>query len=281
MLSGGVTIPQTPEVCIGYLGNVSLYRRFLEEWVLRVLELFNLAMIGKQAWKLISNPNALITQLLKAKYYPHSDYFSASIGHNPSYVWRSLWNTREVLQRGLKWSIGTGESISVWNQPWLQDPVFLQPLTEVQVMWDALTVGHLFKPNTKVWNEDFIRYVFDPGTASQILQTPLLPSVRMDTTTWRYEINGLYSVRSAYRAIINNTDVLLQHRVPGHWSTIWKLKLSPKIKNFLWHICRNCLPTRLRLLAKGVDCPNICVVCNDHDEDGKHLFFEYNKSIGC
>jgi hypothetical protein len=130
---------------------------------------FNLAMIGKQAWKLISNPDAPITQLLKAKYYSLSDYFSASIGHNPSYVWRSLWNAREVLQRGLKWSLGTGESILVWNQPWLQNPVCLQPLMEVQVMWDALTVGHLFKPNTKVWNEDFNRYVFDPGTASHIL----------------------------------------------------------------------------------------------------------------
>jgi len=69
------------------------------------LRAFNLAMIGKQAWKLISNPNALIAQLLNVKYYPHSDYFSASIRHNPSYVWSSLWNAREVLQRGLKWSI--------------------------------------------------------------------------------------------------------------------------------------------------------------------------------
>jgi len=132
---------------------------------------------------------------------------------------------------------------------------------------------------THCWS--FIRYVFDPGTASQILQTPLLPSVRSDTATWRYEKNGIYSVRSAYRDIIHNTDVLLQHRVPRHWSTIWKLKLPLKIKNFLWRICRNCLSTRMRLLAKGVDCPNICVVCNDHDEDGKHLFFECNKSIGC
>jgi hypothetical protein len=102
----------------------------------------------------------------------------------------------------------------------------------------------------------------------------------MDTATWRYEKNGLYSVRSAYRDIINNTEVMLHHRVPGHWSTIWKLKLPLKINNYLWHICRNCLSTWMRLHAKGVDCPNICAVCNDHDEDGKHLFFECSKSNG-
>jgi len=76
---------------------------------------FNLAMVGKQAWKLITDPDSLITRLLKAKYFPHSDYLNVSIGHNPSYVWRSLWNAREVITKGLKWSIGTGESISVWT----------------------------------------------------------------------------------------------------------------------------------------------------------------------
>jgi len=245
------------------------------------LRAFNLAMIGKQTWKMVTNPDALITRLLKARYYPHSDFFSASIGHNPSYVWRSLWNTRDFIKCRLKWSIGTGETISVWNEPWLKEPICLQPSTEVQFMWDALTVAHLFKPNQKLWNEKFIHYVFDDGTTNKILQTPLLPSVRADAAVWRHEINGLYSVRSAYRDICNHHDTMLHHRVPRHWNTIWNLKLPPKIKNFLWRICRNCLLTRVRLIAKGIDCPNICAVCMEKDEDEKHLFFECDKSIVC
>lgn len=45
----------------------------------KILWDFYLAMIGKQAWKLITNPNSLITRLLKANNFPHSDYCSASI----------------------------------------------------------------------------------------------------------------------------------------------------------------------------------------------------------
>jgi len=89
------------------------------------LRAFNFAMIGKQTWKLITNPDSLITRLLKAKYFPYSDYFSVSIEHDPSYVWRSLWNEREVLKRGLKWSIGTGKTISIWIQPWLKESICL------------------------------------------------------------------------------------------------------------------------------------------------------------
>jgi hypothetical protein len=51
-------------------------------------------------------------------------------------------------------------------------------------MWDGLTVAHLFKPNTKQWNENFITYVFDTETTDMILNTPLLASVRVDTATW-------------------------------------------------------------------------------------------------
>jgi hypothetical protein len=54
------------------------------------LQAFNLAMIGKQASNLITKPESLITKLLKAKYFPKCDFFDSSIGHNPSFVWRSI-----------------------------------------------------------------------------------------------------------------------------------------------------------------------------------------------
>jgi len=55
---------------------------------------FNMAMVCKQAWKLASSPESLITRLLKAKYFPRSGYFGASVSHNPSYVWRSIWSAK-------------------------------------------------------------------------------------------------------------------------------------------------------------------------------------------
>jgi len=45
-----------------------------------------MAMVGKQAWKLVSNLDSLITRVLKAKYFPRGDYHGVVIGHNPRYV---------------------------------------------------------------------------------------------------------------------------------------------------------------------------------------------------
>ena len=41
----------------------------------RNLQAFNLAMLAKQGWRLISNPNSLVAQIYRARYYPHGHVF--------------------------------------------------------------------------------------------------------------------------------------------------------------------------------------------------------------
>jgi len=60
---------------------------------------------------------------------------------------------------------------------------------------------------------------------------------------------------------------------PGYWTGIWNLKVPPKVKNLLWRICRGYLPTRVRLLDKGVNCPTNCASCDSAHEDLAHVFF--------
>ena len=120
---------------------------------------------------------------------------------------------------------------------------------------------------------DLITDFFDNVTARRIFNTPSLASVINDVPTWKLEKGGVYTVRIAYKDILNHDVVALQHRVPGNWNCIWSIKLPPKVKNFLWRVCRNCLPTRVRLQSKGVQCPAQCAVCEESDEDSSHLFF--------
>ncbi|XP_073132985.1 uncharacterized mitochondrial protein AtMg00310-like [Henckelia pumila] len=83
---------------------------------------FNIAMLGKQGWRLISDPDALVCKVLKAKYYPTGDFLNAKLGHNPSYIWRSIWSSQVLLAKGIRWKIEYGRNIRVWTDPWLRDP---------------------------------------------------------------------------------------------------------------------------------------------------------------
>jgi hypothetical protein len=44
----------------------------------RDMPLFNQAMLGKQGWRLIMNPDSLIAKVLKGKYFPQGGILSAT-----------------------------------------------------------------------------------------------------------------------------------------------------------------------------------------------------------
>jgi hypothetical protein len=53
--------------------------------------MFNMAMIEKQGWNLISKPNSLVARILKAGHFPQSSIFDSNLGNNPSFTWRRIW----------------------------------------------------------------------------------------------------------------------------------------------------------------------------------------------
>ena len=52
----------------------------------RDLHSFNLAMLSKQAWKLIHDSNSLFYKVYKARYFPNSSFMMANVGRNPYFV---------------------------------------------------------------------------------------------------------------------------------------------------------------------------------------------------
>jgi hypothetical protein len=69
------------------------------------LTTFNHSMLGKQGWKFQTDTESLVSRILKARYFPHGTYLTASLGHNPSYVWRNILQARFIVRGGARWCI--------------------------------------------------------------------------------------------------------------------------------------------------------------------------------
>jgi hypothetical protein len=82
---------------------------------------FNLAMLGKQGWHLLTNHDTILSRVFKAIYYLKTRFLEANLGNNPSYVWCSIHASRVVVRRELRWRLGNGNNINVWKHPWLRD----------------------------------------------------------------------------------------------------------------------------------------------------------------
>ena len=79
----------------------------------RDIQAFNLALLAKQAWRLIHNTHSLFYRVYKARYFPNCSFMDTGLGNNPSYFWRSLLAAREIIQEGVVWKVGDGRKIVV------------------------------------------------------------------------------------------------------------------------------------------------------------------------
>ena len=113
------------------------------------LAAFNLAMLGKQGWKFITEPDSLVARIFKARYFPSGSYLTATVGHNPSYVWRSIMHARFIVRGGARWSIGTCATIPILNEPWLSNGGLIGSDTPGAYFVQNFTVNSLMNPHDK------------------------------------------------------------------------------------------------------------------------------------
>lgn len=74
-------------------------------------EWFNRAFLSKQAWRLVTSPDLLLTRILNAHYFPRSSFFTNDLGDRPSLTLRSILSTRESLTPGLRMWIGNSVTV--------------------------------------------------------------------------------------------------------------------------------------------------------------------------
>lgn len=179
---------------------------------------FNVAMLGKQGWRFISNPDSLVSRLFKAKYYADGDYLNASLGHNPSFIWRSVLEAKQLLRDGVRWRVGNGKRIKVLGQPWLVTGAnpFISTISPVI---DNINVASLLCTDKKAWDAEVIKDVFNNRDQQRILEVKLDASNEEDEIFWNLEATGIYLVKSAYN--------LLQLQ-GGEWNSadntsVWKV----------------------------------------------------------
>ena len=79
----------------------------------RDLQLFNDALLARQGWHLLQFPNSLVHRFLKAKYFPWNSFLEASVPNDASFIQRSIYGSKDVLKVGLRWHVGTVDSIHI------------------------------------------------------------------------------------------------------------------------------------------------------------------------
>lgn len=118
----------------------------------------------------------------------------ADLGHNPSFVWRSFLETKDLIWAAIIWKVGDGRSIKIDDHRWLPHPS--------QFTLDAdknMRVCDLFNPNTRQWHLQLLLNTFRPTTVANIQLINLGTTTSCDKLIWKENKKGVFSIKTAYR----------------------------------------------------------------------------------
>ena len=108
---------------------------------------------------------------------------------------------------------------------------------------------------------------FNREEGEAICAIPLSRRQVSDSVYWKYNKDGIFTVKSAYkvaRALLKKVDWAESSsgsRGSRVWAAIWKLQIPNKIKVFGWRACHDILPTRRNLKKKQILLDDLCPLC--------------------
>jgi hypothetical protein len=249
----------------------------------RDLVLFNQAMLGRQGWRLLTNPTSLCARVLKGRYFPYTDFWHAPKPRSSSNF------GRELLLQGVQWGIGNGRSVNIMSDHWIPDrpPYMLRPIKPIPAI---AIVNCLMDEETGSWIPETVYAFFDQETADQIMQIQIYRHRGDDFVRCPYTKNGIYTVRSAYNLARASSFFASRSKCgkgmssaavneERNWKMIWKINAPGKMKIHLWRFAHDCLPSGVQLRRRHVPASDACIFCG-RDEDVEHAFLQCQFAMG-
>lgn len=230
---------------------------------------YNDSLLAKLGWRIMHNPDSLLTKVLKGKYFPESSFLESGAKTGASHGWVSLMAGKAVLEKGLGYLVGNGENIKVWTDSWLSPSKLEAPIGPPTLDNQNLLVADLLHPQSNEWDLEKIRLHL-PHYEEKIRF--LIPSSlkQRNRQVWLPDPSGLYSTKSGYRKIFE--EKLIGQPDQFDWKNlVWRLQVPPKIQHFLWSVLHNAIPVGSLLAIRGIQSALNCKRCGEL-ETIPHLF---------
>ncbi|CAL1387091.1 unnamed protein product [Linum trigynum] len=248
----------------------------------RRFEQFNQALLAKIGWRILAEPQSLLAQVYKGKYFPSGHFLNAKARSRPSWGWQSVLYGRDLLEMGLRWQIGNGHSASLLRSPWIPQLQLDPPRYNPVVLPEGgdPTVAEVICQGEGRWCDRKLNQWFDPPTCRIIKTIPLPRQNIEDKLIWHFTSDGVFSVKSAYHLAVSLDRRRGSWRASASWMDrsswirLWDANIPPKLKVFVWQILNRILPTTEALFERKVPILPRCPVCWDGPETMEHLFLD-------
>ncbi|KAK5843320.1 hypothetical protein PVK06_005773 [Gossypium arboreum] len=220
---------------------------------IRDVRLFNLALLGRQVWKLINNKDFLCFKVLSSKYLPDGNIFHAKKVDKASFTWSSIAAAAKALKDCFGWQIRNGNKINIRVENWgmkgpngdvIRSNILNPGETRVNDLWHA---------DIRCWNVNKVNKVYGKDWGDKIRNVPIRDVGQGDKIIWFYNPHGCFTSKSTYSWLHLKEMGHGPHRF--FWKAHWKLDTLQKIRVFTWCMGHEILPTNVKItsIRQGFD----------------------------
>jgi hypothetical protein len=196
---------------------------------------------------------------------------------NETHAWADLpLSTSREVQAFFDMStftvVGNGRSTAFWMGRWLMGqaikdiaPSLLHFISRRDIANTTVAAGL----QARAWVRQISQGVTVPAMREYLNVWDLVSQVQLgdseDRLVWRWSPDGVYSSKSAYRALL-----MTSHPIPG-CSRIWSTWGPLRVKIFLWLAVRRRHWTADRRRRHGLDTDDHCYLCDQEPETIDHI----------
>ncbi|KAF7807126.1 putative ribonuclease H protein At1g65750 family [Senna tora] len=229
---------------------------------LRSIQGLNHAILGKQLYRIMTSKYGLMGTIMRAKYV--DPYPNGNLTCRPydSTLWKKLFKYKHLGTDHLKWRVGDGSSIHLYDRYWVPPDYHTHPFTHVSQLMSG-----------GFWDSAKLRRVYNPRKIQLISQMNTSYTNQKDILVWGNSSSGKYELKDAYP--ISMTPQNDRPFRNCEWQAIWKLNLPYKIILFWWKTLHKGLPLRYNLKRRGFNIEDTCLFVCDESETESHVFKDW------
>lgn len=238
----------------------------------------NVSLLAKWWWKYRVESDKLWHKILSSKY---GDWEALSISPSTSPIMSSILSVlnnqslKICKKEDFVWKPGNGRKIKFWFDTWTGNsalksrfPRLFELSRDKDIsLYDMNIKGKSFQfVSTLFWRRTLREWEREEAIILQTLIFNFIPTNKPDIALWTIN-QGQYKASEGYKIL--SAD----NHVGNNMLWIWKCKIPPSVKIFLWKISLKILPTKIFLISRSMNLDPVCHWCGLHQEDLSHLFW--------
>ncbi|CAN1181654.1 Putative ribonuclease H protein At1g65750, partial [Linum perenne] len=237
---------------------------------LKMARLLNRAYMMKLAFIFFQDPEKLWVRVLQGKYFKETigGYELRSL-RSQSPLWKGLSKEWETMQIGARSAIRDGRGTAFWTGRWLDSGARVIDLCEEERgIPDASETVADFVNAEGQWDvEKLLSLLSSTAVDSVVGMPPPKAGSGDDIWVWGGEDSGRFSIKSAYRILHSQPNVLSY----DSWMSVWRWRGPNRIRHFLWLAIQSKLLTNLERTRRHMSTSASCSHCQHPEESVSHV----------